>query len=203
MSHLAQTLTPGSHVIVDSTGIKVYGKSEWHQEKHEAKAKRTWRKLHIAVDEKHQIIAYDITLNSIGDTTGAFDLLTQVEHDFKVVMGDGAYDSFALNEAILMKQPDAKIVIPPPSVAVISPEANTQRDEHIRFLDENGRMAWQTQHNYGLRSHIELAILRYKKIIGPAMKARQLPQQKTEGGIGTRALNRMTSLGMPVSVKVK
>lgn len=35
------------------------------------------------------------------------------------------------------------------------------------------------------------------------MKAREIPQQKTEGGIATRALNRMTSLGMPVPVKVK
>ena len=42
-----------------------------------------------------------------------------------------------------------------------------------------------------------------KKVIGPSMKARDIPQQKTEGGIATRALNRMTSLGMPVSVKVR
>lgn len=141
-------------MIIDSTGLKVYGKSEWHQEKHDAKAKRTWRKLHIAVDEKHQIIAWDITSNSTGDTTGAYDLLAQVEHEFKVVMGDGAYDSFDLNEAILKKQPDAKIVIPPPSVAVISQIANTQRDDHIRLLEEVGRMVWQKQNNYGLRSHI-------------------------------------------------
>jgi hypothetical protein len=87
LSHLAQTLTPGNHVIVNSTGIKVYEKSEWHQEKHDAKAKRTWRKLHIAVDEKDQIIAYNITFNSVGDTTGAFDLLAQVAHEFKVVIG--------------------------------------------------------------------------------------------------------------------
>jgi hypothetical protein len=45
-------------------------------------------------------------------------------------------------------------------------------------------------------------MLRYKKIIGPSMKAREIPQQKTEGGIGVRVLNRMTSLGMPESVKV-
>lgn len=118
-------------------------------------------------------------------------------------MGDGAYDSFDLNEAILKKQPDAKIVIPPPSVAVISQIANTQRDDHIRLLEEVGRMAWQKQNNYGLRSHVELTVLRYKKVIGPDMKARELPQQKTEGGIGSRVLNRMTSLGMPASVKVK
>ena len=74
LSNLAQTLTPGSHVIVDSTGLKVYGKSEWHQEKHDVKAKRTWRTLHIAVDEKHQIVAYDVTPNTTGDATGALDL---------------------------------------------------------------------------------------------------------------------------------
>ena len=45
-------------------------------------------------------------------------------------------------------------------------------------------------------------VLNHAKIIGPSMNAREIPQQKTEGGIATRALNRMTSLGMPVSVKV-
>lgn len=42
-----------------------------------------------------------------------------------------------------------------------------------------------------------------KRILGPAMKARELPKKKTEGGIGTRALNQMTALGMPASVQVK
>lgn len=203
LSHLAQTLTPGSHIIVDSTGLKVYGKSEWQQEKYGTNAKRTWRKLHIAIDEKHQIIAWDITPNSTGDMTGAYDLLAQLEHEFTVVMGDGAYDSFHLNEAILKKQPEATIIIPPPSTAVSSRKKDTQRDKHIRLLEKVGRLTWQKQNNYGLRSHVELAILRYKKIIGTDMKARELPQQKTEGAISVRALNRMTSLGMPISVKVK
>lgn len=51
--------------------------------------------------------------------------------------------SFAFNKAILTKQPDAKIVIPPPSVAVISWKANTQRDDHIRLLQDEGDMVWQ------------------------------------------------------------
>ena len=201
LSCLAQTLTPGSHVIVDSTGLKVYGGSEWNQENHSIKPKRTWGKLHFAVDEKHQIIAYDITDNSKGDPTTAVDLLAHIKHSFKVFMGDGAYDSFALNAAILTAQPDAKIVIPPPSTAIVSPERNAQRDEHIRNIEEAGRMAWQKKNNYGIRSHVEQGVLRYKKRVGPSWRARELPQQKTEGGIGVRVLNRMTSLGMPVSVK--
>ncbi len=58
-------------------------------------------------------------------------------------------------------------------------------------------------HIKALRSHVELCVLRYKKIIAPTMKAREIPQRKTEGGIATHVLNRMTFFGMPVSVKVK
>jgi hypothetical protein len=41
---LIDSIEPGSHVIVDSTGLNVYGQDEWHQEKHTVQAKRTWRK---------------------------------------------------------------------------------------------------------------------------------------------------------------
>ena len=91
---------------------------------------------------------------------------------------------------------------PPPSNALISEDGHSQRDDHIRLLEEVGRIAWQKESDYGLRIHVELCMLRYKKIIGPNMKAREIPQQKTEGGIAVRVLNRMTSLGMPESVKV-
>ena len=43
---------------------------------------------------------------------------------------------------------------------------------------------------------------RYKRIFGNTMKARALARQKTEAWISASALNRMTSSGMPVSVKI-
>ena len=52
-----------------------------------------------------------------------------------------------------------------------------------------------------MRNLAELAIQRYKRIFGNTMKARALPQQKTEAWASAFALNRMTGLGMPVSVK--
>ena len=58
---LIKTIEPGSVVIVDSTGLKVYGKDEWHQEKHNIPARRTWRKLHLAIDENHHVLAYELT----------------------------------------------------------------------------------------------------------------------------------------------
>jgi hypothetical protein len=35
---LSKEITPSSTVIVDSTGLKVYGKDEWRQEKHRSAA---------------------------------------------------------------------------------------------------------------------------------------------------------------------
>ncbi len=44
---------------------------------------------------------------------------------------------------------------------------------------------------------------RYKTIIGRRLHARTLPNQKTEAKIGCNVLNRMTSLGMPISIRIK
>jgi len=199
---LSKALEPGSLVIVDSTGLKVYGQDEWHQEKHGVPARRTWRKLHLAVDENHQILACELTTPEVGDPTAVPDLLAQIDTPFEVFMGDGAYDGEPVSRAVLAKQPSAQVVVPPHKSAVHSEACDTQRDEHIRAIEEHGRIGWQKQTDYGLRSYIELAIQRYKGIIGNCMNARALPQQKTEAWVSASALNRMTNLGMPVSVKI-
>ena len=45
------------------------------------------------------------------------------------------------------------------------------------------------------------AVYRYKTIIGRRLCARSLLNQRTEAKVGCNVLNRMTSLGMPVSVR--
>ncbi len=43
---------PGSgpiHLVVDSTGLELFGQGEWNAEKH-GRRRRSWRKLHLAVD---------------------------------------------------------------------------------------------------------------------------------------------------------
>nr|WP_242038305.1 transposase [Chroococcidiopsis sp. [FACHB-1243]] len=39
------------HVVVDSTGVKVYGEGEWKVRQHGVDKRRTWRKLHVGVNE--------------------------------------------------------------------------------------------------------------------------------------------------------
>ena len=39
------------HLVVDATGLKVYGEGEWKVRQHGWNKRRTWRKLHLGVDE--------------------------------------------------------------------------------------------------------------------------------------------------------
>ena len=164
--------------------------------------RRTWRRLHLAIDENHQVLACELTTPEVGDPTAVPDLLDQITTPFDTFMGDGAYDGEPVSQAVLNKQPNAQVVVPPHKNAVCSDAGDTQRDRHIQTIAQQGRIAWQQKTGYNLRSHVELAMQRYKRIFGNTMKARSLPQQKTEAWISASALNRMTNLGMPVSVKI-
>jgi hypothetical protein len=78
----------------------------------------------------------------------------------------------------------------------------TQRDRYIEMLARKGRMGWQVVTGYGKRALVETAFYRYKVLIGRSLRARTLSAQKVEARIACKVINRMTSLGMPVSQKV-
>ena len=147
-------------------------------------------------------LACELTTPEVGDPTAVQDLLDQITTPFDTFMGDGAYDGEPVSRAVLDQQPDAHVVIPPHKNAVCSDAGDTQRDQHIQAIEQHGWIVWQQKTGYGLRNLVELAMQRYKRIFGNTMKARALPQQKTEAWASALALNRMTGLGMPVSVKI-
>ena len=63
-------------------------------------------------------------------------------------------------------------------------------------------MSWQRSSGYNRRSLVETAVYRYKTIIGRKLHARILPNQRTEAKLGCNILNRMTALGMPISLRI-
>jgi len=190
---LNMAMEPSSLVIVDSSGLKVYGKDEWYREKHGIPAWRTWRKLHLAINEYHRVLACELTTPEIGDNTAVPDLLVQVATPFDAFMDDGE----PVLEAVRDKQDDVKIVIPPHKTAALPAAGDTQRDRHIQTNSQQGRTAWQWITGYNLRNYVELAMQRYKRIFGNPMEARVLAQQKTAAGISASAGNRMTNRGRP------
>ena len=44
------------HLVLDSTGLKVFGEGEWKVRQHGYTKRRTWRKLHLSVDSETQEI---------------------------------------------------------------------------------------------------------------------------------------------------
>ncbi len=72
-------------------------------EKHDVAARRTWRKVHLAIDEYQQVLACELTTPDVGDTTAVPGLLGQITTLFETFMGDSAYDSELVAQAVLAK----------------------------------------------------------------------------------------------------
>lgn len=79
------------HLLIDSTGLKVFGTGEWLQKKHGARARRTWRKLHLTVDaDTRMVMASTLTGNEVGDPSQVAPLLDPIEAMIASVTADGA-----------------------------------------------------------------------------------------------------------------
>ena len=190
-------------LVVDSTGLKIFGEGGWLEEKYKATAKRkTWRKLHLGLDlVSGEIVCSDLTTDDIGDLTALPGFLDQVYGPVDLFLADGAYDGKPTSDLLAARFGSmTEVIIPPPNNAVFSPDAAqhpTSRDRHIAKIESKGRIAWQKSSGYNQRSRGETLMGRWKAVIGSKLKARTFNNQKTEAKIGVRVLNRMTELGRP------
>ncbi len=194
------------HLVVDSTGIKVYGEGEWKVRQYGYTRRRTWRKLHLGVNQASgELVAVVVSTNSFKDSQILPDLLEQVEVQIKQVTADGAYDSRNCYDAIRHRA--ARAAIPPQKRAKIWQHGNTKaerhiRDENLREIRSKGRAAWKRESHYHRRSLAETAVFRVKMIFGERVSARSFDGQAAQLLVRCAALNRMTHLGMPDSYAV-
>ena len=194
------------HVILDSTGLQMFGQGEWNAEKH-GRTPQRWRKLHLAVDaQTGEIVAHILTDTDVSDITAAPSLLATVEGPVASVIADGAYDGVSVYQAASLHQhdPPPDIIIPPRASCTVSMNevsVTTARDRHVQTIAENGRMAWQKATGYGRRSRVETATGRYKHSIGPKLRARSSEDQQGEAALAVQVLNRMIRTARPVSLR--
>ncbi len=190
------------HLVIDSSGLKVYGEGEWKVRVHGKDKRRTWRKLHISMDaEAHQITAASVTDQNTLDRTAVPDLLEQTMGEIKRVCADGAYDFEQCYRAI--KKHQAVALIPPREDAVIRGKSPfEQRDENLLQIKLKGRKEWKRESTYHRRSLGETAFFRLKTIFSDRLRSRRDDTQSTEATVRCMAINRMTSLGMPESYPI-
>jgi IS5 family transposase len=199
--------TPGArHVVVDSTGIKVYGEGEWKARQHGVSKRRTWRKLHLGVDEATgEILIAEVTTNNYHDSEILPGLLDGIDGEVAQVSGDGAYDTFDCHDAIAQRE----------AVATIPPRHDAQpyrpdetipthpRDQILQRIDQVGRSAWKQESSYHRRTLSETTMFRFKVTFDDRVRSRTFDNQAVELFLQCAALNRMIQLAKPDSYPVE
>jgi hypothetical protein len=194
------------HLILDGTGLKVYGEGEWKVRQHGYSKRRTWLKLHLAVDpETHEARAAVVSDPGVTDEEAVPALLGRVEDPISGAGADGAYGRRTVYEELDRR--GARAVIPPRRDAKIRRHGNSSgprpaRGEDLRRIRQVGRAARKEESGYHRRSLGETAASRLKTTFGSGVSSRKGEQRATEVGVRCRALNLMTHRGMPVTVRV-
>ena len=206
----ARTVINGPvHLVIDSTGCKVFGEGEWKVRQHGYSKRRTWRKVHLGIDEASgQIEAVILSTNGTGDAEMLPHLITQVQRPVRQVSADGAYDTRScyevLEERAEQQGSELAIVIPPRQGARLAKHGNAKgkrlaRDQTIRRIRQVGRRRWKEENDYHRRSLTETTMFRLKAIFGDELTARSLDNQATEVFVRCQILNRMNQMGKPES----
>jgi hypothetical protein len=194
------------NLVIDSTGLKILGDGEWHSHKHRENRRRSWRKLHLAIDGDGYIIASALTDRIVPDASVGISILEQIEGTIARFTADGAYDSRPMYHALAATgASDIRIVIPPKKTAIMDSRVKgpwCQRNDAIERIGKVGRRQWRKESGAHQQARAENGMFRYKRIIGDRLRAKHRSSQKTEALIAVNVINRMTALGMPESAKI-
>ncbi len=191
---------------LDATGLKIYDAGEWHVWKHRASRRRTWRKLHLGVDERtKEIVAVELTASRVHDSQPLPALREQIPGVIAQVSGDGAYDRRPCYEAVLQR--DAVPVFAPRRTAQCGPAKDPlagriARNRLLPQIAVQGRAAWRVSSGYTRQSIAENTMGRFKRLFGGRLWARGRVTQRTEARGKCSILNPITHLGMPETVRV-
>jgi hypothetical protein len=184
------------HIAIDSMGLKAFGEGEWKVKKHGAEKRRTWRKLHLAVDvDTHEAISTEVSLVNVGDSEVLPTLLNPLRRKVTAVSADGAYDTKNCHETLKNK---GCTPLRPPRKNAVHWEEGHPRNEAVTAL-KNGTIAeWEAESGYHYRSISETAMSRYKGLTSVKLSLRCYNAQLGETMANVKAINKVIGLGMPV-----
>ncbi|WP_025246496.1 IS5 family transposase [Candidatus Sodalis pierantonius] len=191
-----------SHLVIDGTGLKIFGEGEWKVKQHGAERRRVWRKLHLAVDSAtHEIICADLSLSGTTDAQALPGLINQTHRKIREASADSAYDTRYCHDALLRKK--IKPLIPPRSGAQYWPARYHERNHAVANQHLSGNNdTWKKKVGYHRRSLAETAMFRFKTLLGGHLSLHDYDAQVGEAMAMVKALNRITLLGMPNSVRI-
>ncbi len=197
--------TRPTDIVIDATGVKLYGDGEWHRKIHGVSKRKKWKKMTLGVCPKSHEIIFNLTSDdSIGDVTLFKETFNYLPRTVKTVIMDGAGDTHTMYD--LAEEQSVKLIAPPRKGSVYRIGADrTRRDQYIREIrrlgnNEDAFRTWKKKHGYHRRSLAETAISRFKGILGCKLKSHGLLNQHNEMVLKSLILNKINELGMPQRV---
>lgn len=191
------------HVAIDSSGIKIYGEGEWKVRMHGISKRRTWRKLHIGVNESNgEILSAKVTTASIADGDMLKEIISDINVDIKQVSADKGYDKKKCYEVLREKNIKATINIVDNAVFWPDSGIGNQRNENLYYIKLYDKETWKLCDNYHRRSISENVFFRFKTIFGENVTSRLLESQTNDIIIRCKMLNKMFQCCKPISVKI-
>ncbi|AMQ43387.1 IS5 family transposase [Aeromonas veronii] len=183
-------------LVIDSTGLKVFGEGKWKVRKHGAEKPRVWRKLHLAVDPvTHDIVAAEVSLENVHDAEVLPTLLSPLQRKLGRVYADGAYDSKASHQLISHK--GATACIPPCKNAGLWKKRHP-RNEVVLVMRKEGLAHWKKISGYHRRSLAETAMYRFKQLLAGEISLCNYNSQVGEVMAYVSAINKLNTLALPV-----
>ena len=192
-------------IVVDSTGLKVYGEGEWKMRVHGKSKRRTWRKLHLAVEpSSFEIISMKLT--ECNKTDGkVFPTLIKDIPRIGNAYADAAYMGRKCFESIDSKGGKAIIDLRGGTSLARGPTPGLkQRNRIVREIWDSGhcKKTWKKKSGYHRRSLAETMMFRFKKLLGSSLSSRKMTYQESEARIKSMLLGQMTRLGMPKTLPI-
>jgi Transposase DDE domain len=187
------------HLVIDSTGLTVYGEGKWKARQEGSSGRRTWPKLQLEIEPKtHEIRAPMVSDPGVTDSEAIPGLLERAENPVIGASADGACGRRKLDEELGRR--GARAVITVRRDAVIRRRGNESgprpvRDEDLLHIRRIGRAAWKEESGHHRRSLGETAMSRMKAIFGCGVLGRSAEQLAEEIGLRCRAVNVMTPRG--------
>ncbi|NDD59391.1 MAG: IS5 family transposase [Chlamydiae bacterium] len=183
-------------IAIDSSGIKVAGEGEWKVKIHGADKRRSWIKVHIGVDTQTQdLVAAIVTNEKVADSTILPKIVETSAKSVRRVLADGAYDATKCREFLHGR--GIQDCIPPRRNGKVkgTPEAK-ERDFALEVGgliggDKEGIKLWKSISGYHMRSLVETAFSRLKRLFGDKVSSKKFENISSEIIFRCYILNRM------------
>lgn len=184
-------------IVIDSTGLKVYGPGEWRNKKYGGK--RRWKKLHLAMEPKSgKLILSEITDEYVHDTKYLGESLSRANRRNGKVLFDGIADSKRCYEIARMH--GKHLLTPPKKGAVLRKESGyEERNDMIKIIrglggDTLAKSIWSKLVGYNKRVLVESMVSRWKRLFGGSLKSTCNKRRMIEVHLKARMINRLIDL---------